>query len=83
MALGMYVVGVLLEPMIVLSKNMEKSERVERSANSAWGIRRAINTFFFHPWIYWGINIGVSDLVKWDWRLKLCVYVAADFDCFS
>lgn len=80
---GAYMVGVWSEPLIVLSKDIAKLARAPRLVNLACDIRRARQTFFCNPWIYWWINVRITNWVKWEWRLNLCVYLAVDLSCYS
>lgn len=80
---GAYMVGVWSEPLIVLSKDIAKLAGAPRLVNLACDIRRARQTFFCNPWIYWWINVRITNWVKWEWRLNLCVYLAVDLSCYS
>lgn len=48
---GVYMVGVLLVPLIVLSEDTEKFSRVARLVDSSWEIRMEILTFPFKNWM--------------------------------
>lgn len=55
--------GVSLVLLVVQSKDMVEFKRVVRLLKYAWGIRREIKMFFFNPWMYPLIYVGVSQLV--------------------
>lgn len=62
---------------------MARLDRSAISVESAQDIMRARQEIFFHPLICWLINFRVSQLLKWECRLNLCVYVAVAIVCFS
>lgn len=49
MACVMYMAGMSLVPLIVVSKDMTNLERVARLIKYAWDIRREIQSFFVNP----------------------------------
>lgn len=56
---GLYMVKVTLDLLIVLSNNMAKLDRLARLVNSSWNSRRATLTFFFKPWVYYWLFLGL------------------------
>lgn len=75
---GGSMVGLSLVQAIVFSENMAKLVRNTMLVNSTHVIRRARQTWFFNPWVYWLINIWVSHVVVWEWMLNLYVYMAVN-----